>query len=114
MPCFITKNKSGSFILDKNVENLSHCFYLIKLTHGTKTDDFRKRCNPLNNDFFFPENEQLKQGNDLHCFGKKHFQNLKIRNFLNYHAFMRDNTSSASMIIQKILNLLILKFLTET
>ena len=31
---------------------------------------------------FFPENEQLKQGNYLHFFGKKNFQNMKIRIFL--------------------------------
>ena len=37
-----------------------------------------------NNDFFFPENEQLKQENDLHCFGKKNFQNLKIRIFFDF------------------------------
>ena len=30
-------------------------FYLIKLTHGTKTDDFRKRCNPLYEIFFWGE-----------------------------------------------------------
>ena len=30
-------------------------------------------CVCQNNDFF-PENEQLKQGNDLHCFGKKIFK----------------------------------------
>ena len=36
-----------------------------------------------NNDFF-PENEQLKQGNYLHCFGKKNFQNLNIRIFFNF------------------------------
>ena len=28
-------------------------------------------CVCQNNAFFSPENEQLKQGNDLHCFGKK-------------------------------------------
>ena len=59
---------------------------------------------------FFSENEQLKQGNYMLCFGKKKFSKSEDSEFLNYYAFMRDNTSSASMIIQKIPNLHILKF----
>ena len=34
-----------------------------------------------NNDFFFPENEQLKQGNYLHCFGKKKFSKSEHSDF---------------------------------
>ena len=33
---------------------------------------------------FSPENVQLKQENDLHCFSKKKFQNLKIRIFFDF------------------------------
>ena len=51
----------------------THFFFLIKsLNNGVfsekKTSLLVVHAKIM---IFFPENEQLKQGNDLHCFGKK-------------------------------------------
>ena len=64
----------------------THFFFLIKSLNngffsGKKTSLLVVYAKIM---IFFPEDEQLKKGNYLHCFGKKHFQNLKIRIFLMF------------------------------
>ena len=59
-------------------------FFLIKSLNNRfffrkKNITFGSVCQ--NNDFFFPENEQLKQGNYLHCFSKKKFSKSEVSDF---------------------------------